>query len=107
MSEVIRKTIDYLNAVTHSNFTYDFPSTLEVLNPLIDSGYGFKDFKKVIDLKWEQWKGTKYKSFVRPTTLFGKNFENYLNEHPTRNSIQKLADAVVRAKQANWRLDKK
>ena len=107
MSDVIRRTIDYLNQVTDSDFTYDFPSTVEVLTPLINAGYGFKDFKKVIDLKWQKWKGTKYESFVRPTTLFGKNFENYLNEHPTRTSIQKLADAVIGAKQANWKLDKR
>lgn len=110
MSEkTILKTIEYLNSVTGKEYSENFPSTIQLLNNLIELGYNYSDFKKVIDKKWEQWKGTKYQQCVRPTTLFGKNFENYLNEQPTTkpNTIQQLFDAVQRAKQADWRMDKK
>ena len=75
---------------------------------LIDAGYEYKDFKKVIDLKWNQWKGSKFEQYVRPSTLFGNKFENYVNEQSTsENKLTKLNNSVQRAKSANWRLDKK
>lgn len=108
MNMTIQKTIEYLNEKTNSDFIPNFPETIKCLTSLMEVGYGLEDFKKVIDKKWEQWKGTKYQMYIRPSTLFGKNFENYLNE-PQRttknNAIQQLFRAVQGAKQTNWKLD--
>lgn len=106
---IIRRTVEYLNHVTGADFSPDFPDTVETIRRLVELGYGLDDFRTVIDKKWSHWKGTKFQNFIRPSTLFGKNFENYLNEQRTTkaNPIQQLSGAVERAKQANWRLDKK
>jgi len=110
MNITIMRTIDYLNEKAGTDYMANFPETEALLGKLIELGYGLADFKSVIDKKWEQWKGTKYQIYVRPSTLFGKNFENYLNE-PARttknNSIQQLARAVQGAKRFNWDLDSK
>ena len=98
MSQTISKTIEYLNSVTGNDYSDKFPATVNALTQLIKMGYGLPDFKKVIDKKWHDWKGT----------LFGKNFENYLNEQRTpKNSLEQLKSSVSKAKQANWRLDSK
>ena len=38
------------------------------------------DFKKVIDKKCAEWKGTDQEKYLRPETLFGNKFEGYLNQ---------------------------
>ena len=102
--QVIQETIDYLNMVANTNYSYNFPSTITSLNSLIELGYKYEDFKSVIDKKWNEWKGTKFQEFVRPTTLFGEKFENYLNERVRANTITKIANAVSKAKRTNWKL---
>ncbi|MFY8161979.1 MAG: conserved phage C-terminal domain-containing protein [Candidatus Kapaibacteriota bacterium] len=104
--QVIQETIDYLNMVANTNYSYNFPSTIKSLNKLIELGYNYEDFKSVIDKKWKEWKGTIYQEFVRPTTLFGEKFENYLNEQPRvrKNTITKIASAVSKAKRTSWKL---
>jgi uncharacterized phage protein (TIGR02220 family) len=107
--ETIRKTIEYLNSKVATDYTPDFKPTVDSLQSLIKMGYALADFKTVIDKKWEQWKGTKFEMYIRPSTLFGKNFENYLNEprNPKTSTIQKLVNSVQSAKQHSWRLDTK
>jgi uncharacterized phage protein (TIGR02220 family) len=104
-NHVIRDTIIYLNEVAGTNYSHANTEVIDSIFSLMDRGYTLDDFKLVIDKKWKQWKGTKYQTFVRPSTLFGKNFENYLNEQSAPNPIQKLADSVRKAKQTTWKLD--
>lgn len=100
MSQTILKTIEYLNYVAGTDFTPDYQPTIELLNALINNGYGLHDFKTVIDKKWSHWKGTKYQQFMRPSTLFGKNFENYLHEQRNQQDrIGKHLNAASKAKQ--------
>jgi uncharacterized phage protein (TIGR02220 family) len=105
---IIYRTINYLNATTGKSYNQmSFANNADMCK-LIDAGYEFKDFKRVIDLKWNQWKGTQFEQYVRPSTLFGNKFENYINEQSTsENKLTKLNNSVQRAKSANWRLDKK
>lgn len=107
-NETISETIHYLNLKAGTDYATTFPETVEYITSLIKMDYRFEDFKTVIDKKWEQWEGTKFQMYVRPTTLFGKNFENYLNEprNTKASNIQKLANSVLRAKQFNWKMDK-
>lgn len=109
MNQTILKTIEYLNEVASTDYQPTFQPTIDALTTLMDLGYGLSDFKSVIDKKWSQWKGTKYQMYVRPSTLFGKNFENYLNEPRTTktNTIEQLSKSVQKAKQFNWKMDSK
>jgi uncharacterized phage protein (TIGR02220 family) len=103
---IIPKSIDYLNSVAKTNYSADFKPTIDALTKLINAGYGYSDFKLVIDKKANEWKGTKFQEYIRPSTLFGQKFENYLNEQPrtTKNAITKLASAVNQAKRTDWKL---
>ncbi len=104
---MIKETIDYLNSVADSDYPATEPKTIKALNLLIKDGYTLDDFKLVIDKKWSDWKDTEWQKYVRPETLFGGNFKRYLNEQPriTKSGIYKLASAVNKAKQTDWKLD--
>lgn len=106
-SKSIKDVINYLNSVAGTRYWHgDYEST-DCLFELVKQGYGYEDFKLVIDKKWSDWKGTEYQQYVRPQTLFGKNFKKYLHEQPriAKSGIIKLAKAVGEAKQADWKLD--
>jgi uncharacterized phage protein (TIGR02220 family) len=94
------KVIEYLNNVTGTSYSASYPETVQNINRLLSLGYGYDDMISVIDKKWNQWKHTKFKQYVRPSTLFGANFENYLNEpvKPSNNAFSKLAESVQAAK---------
>lgn len=108
MRHIIEETIRYLNYVAQSDFRTDFDPTVNDLTHLIELGYTLDDFKKVIDKKWIDWKGTEFVNYMRPSTLFGKKFENYLNESPriAKSGLYKLASATQKAKQSDWKLDR-
>ena len=46
----------------------------------LNEGYSLDDFKQVIEKKVNEWKGTEMEKYLRPETLFGTKFENYLNQ---------------------------
>jgi len=103
---IIYRTINYLNSVKGSNYQQITFANNEDLCKLIDKGYGYSDFKKVIDKKWNQWKGTRFEEYVRPSTLFGNKFETYLNEQSNSEAkIAKLFKSVEQAKLTDWKLD--
>jgi len=73
--------IDYLNFKTNKNFQGTTKLTRYLINQRWDEGYTFDDFKKVIDHKIVNWLNNPTKNiYLRPKTLFGPNFESYLNE---------------------------
>lgn len=99
-NEIVSETIRYLNEHTKVQFSTNQP----MIEKLINEGYGFDDFKAVIDKKHNDWKGTKFQQFVRPKTLFGDKFLEYLNEQPKQSNINKLADSINRVQDHNWKL---
>ena len=44
------------------------------------SEYKFDDFVQVIENKVQDWKNTSYEMYLRPSTLFGSKFDEYLNQ---------------------------
>ena len=108
MSEniIIYRTINYLNSVTGLNLQQITFANNEDMCKLIKKGYNYTDFKKVIDKKWKQWKGTRFEEYVRPSTLFSNKFETYLNEQSNSEAkIAKLFKSVEQAKLTDWKLD--
>ena len=45
-----------------------------------NEGFSVEDFKKVIDVKTQEWKDSNMEKYLRPETLFGNKFEGYLNQ---------------------------
>ena len=72
--------IDYLNKKASTNYRASTKNTQSFINARVKEGYAVEDFKKVIDSKSKEWLNTDFEKYLRPATLFGTKFENYLNE---------------------------
>lgn len=72
--------IDYLNRKASTNYRSNTKNTRSCINARVKEGFTVEDFKKVIDYKSKDWIGTDFEKYLRPATLFGTKFENYLNE---------------------------
>ena len=72
--------IDYLNKKANTNYRASTKNTQSIINARVKEGYTVEDFKKVIDNKSKEWLNTDFEKYLRPATLFGTKFENYLNE---------------------------
>lgn len=72
--------IDYLNRKASTNYKSTTKNTQSFINARVREGYTVEDFKKVIDSKSKDWLNTDFEKYLRPSTLFGTKFENYLNE---------------------------
>lgn len=71
--------IDYLNEKAGTSYRANSKSTQSHINARLSEKYTLDDFKKVIDNKVAEWKGTEFEQYLRPATLFGTKFESYLN----------------------------
>lgn len=81
LSDDIKEIVDYLNLVTGKNYRYNTRDTVKCIKARMNEGFVVDDFKKVIDIKHQNWKDTEWENFLRPETLFSaKHFESYLNE---------------------------
>ena len=69
-----------MNVAAGTRYRYQTESTKRVITARLSDGYTEKDLLTVIDKKTEEWKGTDMEKFLRPQTLFGGKFENYLNQ---------------------------
>ena len=75
----VEEVVKYLNKKTGKNFNLNSGNSKLILERKKE-GYGLNDFKTVIDKKTEEWKECEMENFLRPSTLFGDKFDEYLNE---------------------------
>ena len=103
LNNIYSSVIDYLNEKANSKYKATSKDNQKHIKARINEGYGFDDFKKVVDNMCSAWKNTEFENYLRPSTLFGVKFENYLNWKKTggnnngnskswRNNSQKVAD---------------
>lgn len=82
-----KKILDYLNQKTGKHYR-NVPTNQELIRARWNEGYTFDDFKKVIDNKVADWKGTGVtfsggklaEEYLQPSTLFSRKFDKYLNQ---------------------------
>ena len=79
LKENIKCIIDYLNETANTKYKYNTKGTISLIKARFNEGYTLDDFYDVIDNKWKDWKNTEWQKYIRPETLFGNKFENYLN----------------------------
>lgn len=77
------QVIDYLNNETGKSFK-NVESNRKLIRARFHDGFTLDDFKKVIDTKAAEWRGTDMEQYLRPITLFGTRFESYLNQKPVK-----------------------
>ena len=89
-----KEIISYLNEKTGKKLRWDVKSNQNEIKARFNEGYTLDDFKTVIDKKYNEWgrKPTKeelqrgikdMRIYLRPKTLFGSNFDVYLNQEQT------------------------
>ena len=89
-----KEIIAYLNEKTGKKLRWDVKSNQKEIKARFNEGYTLDDFKTVIDKKYHEWgrKPTKeelqrgvndMRIYLRPKTLFGSNFDVYLNQEQT------------------------
>lgn len=90
-----KEIIDYLNQKAGTNYRYKTAKNQNLIRARMKEGFTVDDFKKVIDIKVNNWKSDpKMNQYLRPVTLFGTKFESYLNERMTNK--QQLANPYDR-----------
>ncbi|ELJ9241058.1 phage protein [Staphylococcus pseudintermedius] len=85
-----REVINYLNKQTGKQYKSTTKKNQTVIRARTDEGFTLDDFKKVIDNKVAEWKGTDMEKYLRPETLFGTKFEGYLNQTPKLSGVDQL-----------------
>ncbi|EJD8511639.1 conserved phage C-terminal domain-containing protein [Staphylococcus pseudintermedius] len=85
-----REVINYLNKQTGKQYKSTTKKNQTVIRSRTDEGFTLDDFKKVIDNKVAEWKGTDMEKYLRPETLFGTKFEGYLNQTPKLSGVDQL-----------------
>ena len=88
-----KEIIDYLNEKAHTKYRSTSESTKKHIRARYNDGYTIEDFKKVIDVKTKEWLKTDMEKYLRPETLFGSKFENYVNQKE-KKSIKQLLDEL-------------
>lgn len=75
--------VEYLNEKAKTAYKSKTKDTQKHINARLAEGFTVDDFKTVIDKKCTEWIGTEWEKFLRPSTLFGTKFEQYLNAPST------------------------
>ena len=77
--------IEYLNQKTGKKFRHSTQKTRSLIKARWNEGFRLDDFKKVIDICTEKWKGKTFSNgqpgdnYLQPSTLFNGKFEERLN----------------------------
>ncbi|MBZ1504026.1 conserved phage C-terminal domain-containing protein [Latilactobacillus curvatus] len=86
--------ISYLNQATGRTF-----HNVEKYKKLIRARWHEKatleDFKKAIDNKSSEWLGTDMAKYLRPSTLFGNKFDEYLNQEAKATNREERSNSGV------------
>ena len=94
-----RSVLSYLNSAAGTNYRTDDVDSVRLISELSHSGYTEEQMKTVIEKKCGDWLGDgKFEQYLRPSTLFGPKFEQYLNQPDTDG--KKKRDEAAKKKKA-------
>ncbi len=86
---IVEQAIKYMNELAGTNFKPTSKKTQSLINARLKEGFDIEDLKDVIYCKYHEWfknpvvfkNGVKSDTYYRPNTLFGTNFESYLEKY--------------------------
>lgn len=85
-TDVIKVIVEYLNDKIGAHYKPNGKKIKDLIRARMNEGYTVEDFKTVIDKKFKSWgKDEKMSAYLRPSTLFGTKFGEYLNEYQAEN----------------------
>ena len=90
----VNAIITYLNEKTGKNFKTNSKVAEKCIQARIGEGFGYDDFKYVIDVKAQKWMNSDMEDYLRPETLFSNKFQSYLNERPQQKPISKIEQSI-------------
>lgn len=97
-----KKIIDYLNEQAGKKFKVT-DKWKALIKARWNEGQTYDDFIKVIDTKVQQWSGdATMDKYLRPATLFGNKFDDYLNEYQPKkqnNASNSLSETQRKIKE--------
>lgn len=85
IKDIYCSVVDYMNKAIGSKYKATSRETQRFIHSRLEEGFTVDDFKTVIDKKTKEWKSTDMEKYIRPSTLFGNKFEQYLNQADTTN----------------------
>ena len=80
IDESINIIVEFLNKKCKTHYKNTTKATVSLIADKLSKGYVVDDFKAVISNMSDEWLGTKFSKYLRPSTLFGDKFEEYLNK---------------------------
>lgn len=93
-----REIVDYLNQKTGKSFKHSAAGNKKVIKARWNEGYKLDQFKRVVDNKCQDWlNDEKMSQYLRPETLFGNKFDQYLNQRKgnSNGTPQKSEEALM------------
>ena len=107
LNNIYSQVINYLNEKANSKFKTTSKDNQKHIKARINEGYSFDDFKKVVDNMCSAWKNTEFENYLRPSTLFGVKFENYLNWKKTggNNNASNSRNDKAKNRKPNYDLE--
>lgn len=88
-TDVIKVIVEYLNDKIGAHYKSNGKKMKELIRARMNEGYTVEDFKTVIDKKFKSWgNDPKMSLYLRPSTLFGTRFGEYLNEYQAESPEQ-------------------
>lgn len=101
-NEKVIDIISHFNSVCSTKFKYNTAATRKLIKQHLNEGFSVDDFKRVIDLKYQDWgvtpirfsNGQMSNEFLRPSTLFGNKFESYVYEALARETSEGLYNST-------------
>ena len=94
--------VGYLNEKAGTAFKSTSKTTQKLIKARLDDGFSVEDFKTVIDNQCAKWKGNEWSQYLRPSTLFGNKFENYLNANGRKQADGQNAGDSSKARVGNY-----
>lgn len=79
-TEIYKRIIEHLNMVCGTRYKHTTAGNVKDLKSRLKEEYTEQDFYTVIDKKAKEWKATERERYLRPSTLFGNKFGEYLNQ---------------------------
>lgn len=76
------RILDYFNSKCNTSYRYKNQEILKLIHGRLKDGFSEDDFKRVIDIKYEDWfDNPDMSKYLKPSTLFRpSHFEEYLNQ---------------------------
>lgn len=106
-TDIYKRIVDFLNEQAGTAYKAKSKATQEKINARLKEGFKVEDFETVITKKCAEWKGTEMEQYLRPETLFGPKFENYLNAkinkgRSNNNGYAENRDRAERESAGKW-----